>query len=53
MNLLTQHSIREGDRRLAHTYHVLASGLVYGELPLGCGSGAPNGCRSQFFAAAR
>ena len=44
---------REGHRRLAHAYHVLASGLVYGELPLGCGSGARNGCRSQFFAAAR
>jgi len=44
---------REGDRRLAHTYHVLASGLVYGELPLGYSSGARNGCRSQFFATAR
>ena len=44
---------RKGDRRLAHTYHVLASGLVYGELPLGCSSRARNGCRSQFFATAR
>src|SRR5437868_13657072 len=53
-NLLSQHShYREGDRRLAHTYHILASGLVYGELPVGCSSRARNGCRSQFFAPAR
>ena len=48
MNLLTRHlHHRESDRRLAHTHHVLASGLVYGELPLGCGSGTRNGSRSQ------
>ena len=41
MNLLTQHSMIEkaiGD--LPVPYHVLASGLVYGELPLGYSSGA-------------